>query len=485
MANTKATEKPGTKVTFSDGSTGFVTKGSQYRIDSGPNKDKLWTGAAPGTAAGGAAGGNYTPDLTAAKAKLQAQVGTGPNNISQSAADAEFSRLQSGTANGTIRIGPDGVELPPGPGGSLQAPAGPLAYPYGPTPQVNAVTPGTFGSDAINQQAGLNRQNLGQQETLNRPNEINPLGASQYYQDPVTGQISRVSTVGNMTGDQLTQSGNNQANQFLNSQNLALGTQGVANQSLSNLRGLLSSPIDPNQFGAERDKTTQSQYDQAIRLLQPQMDQQRQQFEQSQADRGLHAGSGENYDRNSQTFARNQNDAYQSAAFNAMGAGNAEQQRLFQNSLNARSGQLGEFSGLLGLAPTQLPQFQSTQSLNVPNLDVVNPFLANQQNQTSIQNAQLGVSSTLGAANIAANASMANNSNSNATQSSIAQQQIAANQQLAQQQQQYALQNRPNFFNQLGGAAATGLFSAIGGGIFGGSNSGSGSGFLSSLNPFR
>lgn len=462
---TKATEKPGTKVTFSDGSTGYVTQGGQYRIDSGANKGKLWTGAAPGAVSANG-DGNLRSDLAAAKAKLQAQVGTGPNQISQAAADAEFNRVQAGVNNGTIRISPDGVELPPGPGGILQAPAGPLNDPFGATPNVNAVPSSTFGADALNTQAGLNRQNLGQQQTLNRPNEITPLGASQYYQDPVTGQISRVSTVGNMTPDQLLQSGNNQAQGFLNNQNLALGTQGVANQSLQNLRGLLANPIDPNQFGAQRDQTTQATYDQAIRLLQPQIDQQRQQFEQDQANRGLHAGSGENYDRNSQTFSRNMNDAYQSAAFNAMNAGNAEQQRLFQNALTARSGQLGEFSGLLGLAPTQMPQFQTTQALNVPNLDVVSPFLANQQNQTAITTAGLGANATLGAAGIAAGASTANNANTNATNQSIANAENANRLQIAQLNQPSSGGYFGGLLGSAGGSFLGGLANSAGRGLF-------------------
>lgn len=393
-----------------------------------------------------------SPAMVQAKAELQKQVSNDPQKlasgqyISQAQADAELARQQA-----------------------LQ---NPQANPF----NVGQLS-GLPGDDALNVQQQLYNQNVQQQQALNRPNEVNPLGSSKYVTDPTTGQVTRVSTVGNMSDEQVNQAGQGQAQRFLGQQGTDLGLQGVVNNNLMpQLQGMLSKPMDwsqfsptarPEDFGKERDQTTQANYDRAMSLLQPQIEQQRQQFEQDQASRGLKAGSGEQYDRNYRAFDRNRNDAMQSAAFNAMQAGNSEQQRLFQNSLASRADQVQsaqqqraqpgqDIAGLQGLmSQFQMPSFQGTAGINVPTVDAANMWLQNEAFKHGGGGGGGGGADPFGLANLNNQAQM---DRLNSSQQFAAQQSAADR----QWQTQQANANKPTAGSVLGGIGSQFLQGALG-----------------------
>lgn len=501
---TKATEKAGTKVTFSDGSTGYVTEGKNYRIDSGPNKGKLWSGAAPGTAPAPAAGVPATPvvtqdkllELQRAAENLQNQVGSG--GISQVQADAEFNRLQNTSLN-EIRAGNQAASAITG---SPNAPDTPQVTPFG---EAQGYTP--LGSEKnantpvgiTNTQDLLNQQYASRQQALNRPDEVNPFGGKDFIQNP-DGTVTQVSTIGNLdpkavqgwTGQQF----GNQSYIDRSLQAIA-GEGGQNNQGfaglLPQLRGMFSKPLDysgfsavptSDQFGAERQRVEDQLYKRFADVNEPIFQKQLEDFQQQMANQGVTPDTVK-YKNQFEQLQRAQNDARQGTRAQALGMGGQEQQRFYENALITRGQQiweaqqlrgqpLSELRGLLSsVNPVQMPQFNQTANINVPATNFAGSAENALTRKANLESAKLGFANQMALAELGASAAAAQQ------QQGFQNQQALSNQQF-QQNQDLQNQNKPGFGDYAAGFLGPVLGAGIGNYLFGGGGSG-GSGFFSNL----
>jgi hypothetical protein len=439
---TKATEGKGSKVTFSDGSTGYVTEGGHYRIDSGPNKGKLWQGAAPGAAPA------VDPATGAAPA-------AGPT------------------------LG--------NPGPVSQAPSAPLPSAFQ-NPQIKSDVDNESPEGIANTQGGLDQQYISDQMAANRPNEINAFGASQYVQGP-DGTITRLSSVGNV--NPLTSLGW-QGEQYQNQSYIDRALQAIAGEGGANnqgqsgllpqLRGMFSSGLDfqnfspvptADQFSGDRQRVEDSLYKRFADVNEPLFNRQREQFDQTMANRGIPVNS-QLYNQQLEQLNRSQNDARQSARTQAVSMGGQEDQRLYENAGTSRNQQINEaltqrnqpltdLRGLLSAVnPLQLPQFNQTANVNVAQ----NPYSQLADNSlnraTSLQTAQFGPAATIEAAQIGAESALAQGAQQFQNQQALNQQQFGYQQQLANQNQP----SSSSFWGNLGGAALNGFFSGVGNNLF-------------------
>ena len=438
---TKATEKQGTKVTFSDGSTGYVTEGGHYRIDSGPNKGKLWQGAAPGAAAPAPAPGAPAP-------------------------------------------------VPPtlgNPGTVTQSPSAPLPRPFQQN-MIPADTKAETPQQIANTQGSLDQQYISDQIAANRLNEVNPFGAQQYVQGP-DGTQTKLSSIGNV--NPLTSLGW-QGEQYQNQSYIDRALQAIAGEGGSNnqgqagllpqLRGMFSQGLDfssfspvptADQFSGDRQRVEDSLYNRFSTVNEPLFQKQREEFEQSMLNRGIPVGSAQ-YNNQLEQLNRAQNDARQSARTQSIGMGGQEAQRLYENSNTTRNQQIGEamtlrnqpltdLKGLLSAVnPLQLPQFNATSNVNVAQSPYSQLADNSLNRQTSLQTAQFGPAATIEAAKIGAESALAQGEQAFQNQQALNQQQYGFNQSLANQ-------NKPsssNFWAGLGGQALGGFFSGLGGSLF-------------------
>lgn len=173
-------------------------------------------------------------------------------------------------------------------------------------------------------------------------------------------------------------------------------------------------------FDAATQRTTDAIFERGADLLRPEFANQEEALLQRLANQGIPVGaeaaSGSGREGESlgdlTRFERNRNEAFQGLALDAIGAGQAEQSRLFGQSLTARGQGLsellqqeelargarnqginelltqrdvpfGELSALLGIAPTQVPRFGPPA-----NLDVAGAFQQQQNAQIANQNAE-------------------------------------------------------------------------------------------------
>jgi hypothetical protein len=206
-----------------------------------------------------------------------------------------------------------------------------------------------------------------------------------------------------------------------NQQRIAdLGEQGsigygeAGNALLSNVKGMLSTPVDMAQFGAA------PTYDENFRLqqrqnmvqrAQPDWDQQRTALETRLANQGIGIGS-QAYNDEMQRYQRGYNDFLLGADLNAGNAAAGEYGRMQtarQNQINEaylpRNQELNTLSALLSGSQVSSPQFVSTPQTQVAGVDTSAALGMNQQNAlmqqqlaNSQSNAMMGGLSGLGGA---------------------------------------------------------------------------------------
>lgn len=485
---------------FTDPATGKTykyTEGNQWReYVNGKKTNTLLPGNSfAGGASAGAAGTparsqEHTQQLALAQQLVQNQVGTGPNSITQAQADAEIARLQ-GLSFNDLKSANEAAQTATG---SPRAPSSPQSQPFGAATGLNPLAspaPYKTPTDIANTQDLLNQQNVSRQEAINRPGELNAFGGSNYVQNP-DGTVTRVSTIGNLnpmdtagwTGEQ-----------FSNQSYIDRALQGIAGEGgennkgmaglLPQLRGMFSEALnfnnapaapDANGYQADRSHVENSLYDRFAQVNEPLFERQQAQFREQMANRGIPPGS-EKYKQQYEQLQRAQNDARQSARTNAIQLGGQEQQRLFEdtntlrgNSINEtmtlRQNPLNELKGLLGTVnPVNMPQFNQTANVNVPQTDfanIANSFLTRASNE---ELAKAGFANQLAVQGLAGEQALAQ-------QAQGFQNQQTLNDQNFQHQQQLNQQNRPSFGQTLGG---------LGGGFLGGLFSGLGNSFGSSL----
>ena len=180
----------------------------------------------------------------------------------------------------------------------------------------------------------------------------------------------------------------------------------------------------PADFSADATRMEDATFGRLRNLLSPVFDEQQRALENRLAVQGLPTG-GEAYSRAYDTFNRGKSNAFENAALSAVGAGRQEQGRMFDQQSNytrlaaalmgqdaalqnaARTQGLNEalmqrqipqqeLSTLLGVAPTQYPQFQPMGTFGMQAPDVMGAMNAQQNRQTGSQNALLGGLFSLG-----------------------------------------------------------------------------------------
>lgn len=410
-------------VTDANGVVWRKTQGGHWRDD---KTGKLFSGSGS-PAAGAAVSGNQSAELqqelARAKANLQAQVGT--NGITQAQADAQYAILQN-TPLDQIRADNLKAEASTG---SPRAPGPPQSQPFG---AANGMAPLASNApyktptDIINTQDVLDQQNISRQEALNRPSEINPFGASTYIQNP-DGTITRVSSIGNI--NPMTSAGW-QGEQYQNQSYIDRALQAIAGEGGANnqgqsgllpqLRGMFSSALDfskapqapdANGYQADRSHVEDSLYKRFSDVNEPLFQKQMDDFYTRQSALGRTSDMPV-YQREYEQLQRAQNDARNAARTQAIGMGGQEQQRLFEDTntlrgnnisemLTQRNQPLTDLRGLLSAVnPLQMPQFNATANINVPQQNfagTADNFLTRQAN---LESAKLGFANQLALANL-------------------------------------------------------------------------------------
>jgi hypothetical protein len=150
-------------------------------------------------------------------------------------------------------------------------------------------------------------------------------------------------------------------------------------------------------FGAERDKTEQAVFQRAVNLMNPEFARSQEQMEQTLATRGIPVGNAEARNYEVERFLRAKNQSLEGASQDAVLAGAAEQQRLFNQALTARQQGVGETQALYN-QPLQYvsallgqQQFQPPTAYAPTPIDVTGSYtLPLQQAQIQLQNQQYG-----------------------------------------------------------------------------------------------
>jgi hypothetical protein len=181
-----------------------------------------------------------------------------------------------------------------------------------------------------------------------------------------------------------------------NQQRIAdLGEQGsigygeAGNALLSNVKGMLSTPVDMAQFGAAPTYDENFRIQQRQNLItraQPTFDQQRSALETRLANQGIQQGS-QAYTAAMDDYSRGFNDFLLGADINAGNAAAGEYGRMQmarQNQINEaylpRNQELNTLSALLSGSQVSSPQFVSTPQTQVAGVDTSAALGMNQQN---------------------------------------------------------------------------------------------------------
>jgi len=256
-------------------------------------------------------------------------------------------------------------------------------------------------------QSAANKETATTQAQLNMMNQYTPQGSLEYSQSGTWSDgTPKYAATQTLTPNQ---------------QRIAdLGEQGsigygeAGNALLSNVKGMLSTPVDMAQFGAA------PTYDENFRLqqrqnmvqrAQPDWDQQRTALETRLANQGIGIGS-QAYNDEMQRYQRGYNDFLLGADLNAGNAAAGEYGRMQtarQNQINEaylpRNQELNTLSALLSGSQVSSPQFVSTPQTQVAGVDTSAALGMNQQNAlmqqqlaNSQSNAMMGGLSGLGGA---------------------------------------------------------------------------------------
>lgn len=398
---------------------------------------------------------------------------TDNNNAANWKYDGRGKRSWTNTVTGEVRTNA-GQNSNPGTkgGGSAGTPGGQQYY--------DMRTP----SGQAGAQYQGNLQAASDTATFNRPEEVDQFGNKlTYTKDPVTGQLIRTQTLS--PWEQSKQQ--NQSWFDLALQNLAgssdaggLGLLDRAKSAMSqpfNYDGLPAAPtaMNPQDTMAQYQKTQDTLYDYYKRRLDPMFAQQKQEFEQGLANRGIPEGS-EQYQRLIKDFDQRQNSAYLDAQTQALQGAGSEQSRQAQigqgyfdqsqqarnSGINERIAQrqypLQELGSILGgVSGVNGPNFVPFSGVSVAPGPYFDAAAGELGRQNALQQTQIGADAQLGAAGIAAGATLGAAEIRN--QGALAE--IKA-------QNEYAQQNKPktpNFWQSLGQGLLPGFASGLGAGF--------------------
>lgn len=326
-----------------------------------------------------------------------------------------------------------------------------------------------------------NVQAAGTEAAFNRPQEVTPYGNLTYTMDPATGQLIRKQELSPWEQAKL----QNQAWYDLELQKLGgakdaggLGIFDRAREAMAqpfNYQGLPQAPtaLNPQDTMGQYQKTQDQLYDYYKRRLDPMFAQEKQDFEQGLANRGIPEGS-EQYQRLIADFDRRKSDSYQDAISRATEGAGAEQTRLsqigqtyFDQSQAARNSgiqeriaqrqyPLQELGSILGgVSGVNQPNFVPFSGVNVGPPPIFDAATGELNRQNQLANTQIGASAQLGAAEIAANAGIEEANIRNQGALDLAQYQASQN----------PKPKNPSFWGQLGNALLPGFAAGVGSGF--------------------
>jgi hypothetical protein len=256
-------------------------------------------------------------------------------------------------------------------------------------------------------QSAANRETATTQAQLNMMNQYTPQGSLEYSQSGTWADgTPKYAATQTLTPNQ------QQIADY--GEQGAMGYGEAGNALLTNIKGMLSQPVDMAQFGAA------PTYDENFRLqqrqnmvqrAQPDWDQQRTALETRLANQGIGIGS-QAYNDEMQRYQRGYNDFLLGADLNAGNAAAGEYGRMQtarQNQINEaylpRNQELNTLSALLSGSQVSSPQFVSTPQTQVAGVDTSAALGMNQQNAlmqqqmaASQNNAMMGGLSGLGGA---------------------------------------------------------------------------------------
>jgi hypothetical protein len=241
-------------------------------------------------------------------------------------------------------------------------------------------------------QAGANRETAIAQAGLNSVNQYTPFGSLEYSQSGTWSDgTPRFNATQTLTPQQ-------QRIADL-SQNASETYGQTGNALLNNVKGMLSSPVDMSQFGAQPTYDTafrDAQRQALISRSQPDFDRQRAALETQLANQGIGIGS-QAYNDEQQRFQKGYNDFLLGADLNAGNLAGAEYARMIQGRQNQiseaympRQQSLNELAALAGGTQLQSPSFVNTPQTGIANTDIIGAQGLQYQGQQNAYNQQMG-----------------------------------------------------------------------------------------------
>ena len=241
-------------------------------------------------------------------------------------------------------------------------------------------------------QAGANRETAIAQAGLNSVNQYTPFGSLEYSQSGTWSDgTPRFNATQTLTPQQ-------QRIADL-SQNASETYGQTGNALLNNVKGMLSSPVDMSQFGAQPTYDTafrDAQRQALISRSQPDFDRQRAALETQLANQGIGIGS-QAYNDEQQRFQKGYNDFLLGADLNAGNLAGAEYGRMMQGRQNQiseaympRQQSLNELAALAGGTQLQAPSFVNTPQTGIANTDIIGAQGLQYQGQQNASNQQMG-----------------------------------------------------------------------------------------------
>lgn len=389
----------------------------------GPNGKIIKSATDPGVSGGGGGGGGTTPSNDNGT-NGGTTVNLGPNGLNNGRPVNPTTPTDNGGTDNTPQPGNPAGEAPPpyntnvapkpitptfvpsrdrpnyqtggyGLGYQGIAPGGPPGNPPGPVIDSSQLND---AGGAVNTQYQANIDTANNNANLNRVNQSDAYGSATYTKNP-DGTYTQNTTLSNP-----------QQQILAGQQGQEVARNDLGTQELGNISKTVSQPLDfsgaapiPTADAGTRDKVSNDLYKSQMQLIQPRQDQERTDFMQSLADKGIPQGS-DLYNKQLQQFNTSQQQERDQVASQATQAGGAEQSRLFdlgqqahttgtQDILTQRNQPINEYSQLQGLNHgVTNPNVAPIAQVNQAGVDVTGTAqgyqgLGNQRYSTDVQDA--------------------------------------------------------------------------------------------------
>ena len=235
-----------------------------------------------------------------------------------------------------------------------------------------ARAPAAFGNpyqSVFDQQKQANYGQAAYDSSLNRINEFNPYGQSQYVTN-ADGTTSRVSTL-------------SQPNQQLLDQQYWQDTS--RNNAIGGMLENYAQSYNPmsQDYQGEANRVENQMYNKYAQDLTQNFDRQQESLRAQLLNSGASIGS-EKYTRAMQDLDRNKSDAFSSARTNAIGAGRDQGNYLLSQELQRRNQPLNEMGTLQSqVRGVQTPSFSGNYNVNMPYMDMATPSIGYADQQTA------------------------------------------------------------------------------------------------------